>query len=83
LIGTLLRRIGMKLNLTDEQRTGVKVTFSVNKFEAYLPSGALLGKYTSKVKLAAEFRENNITGAMFDGISQRMYLANYGNFNGG
>lgn len=31
-----------KLNLTENERANVVVTFSVNKFHAYLPSGALV-----------------------------------------
>lgn len=67
----------VKLNLTDVQRVNIAVTFEVNKFVAYLPSGALLGKYTSKKAMKAEFSENGIKSSL-DGIAQRKYLANYG-----
>lgn len=68
----------MKLNLTNSERECVTVTFNVNKFEAFLASGALIGKYASKSSMKSEFAENNIR-AKFDGIAQRQYLANYGN----
>lgn len=67
----------MKLNLTDKQRQGVKVTFNVNKFEAHLESGALLGKYSSKSALKKEFKENGIK-ANFYGQAQQKYLRGYG-----
>ena len=70
----------MKLNLTDSERTNVRVTFSVNKFIATCgDSGFNLGAYASKDAMKREFAENGITGAKFDGLAQRMYLAGYGN----
>jgi hypothetical protein len=68
-----------KLNLTEAERNGISVTFEVNKFVAYLPSGALLGKYSSKNAIKAEFRLNNITNAKYHGMAIQKYLENYGN----
>lgn len=71
-----------KLNLTQAERTSVSVTFEVNKFVAYLPSGAVLGKYASKNAIKKDFAFNEITGAKFDGLAQRKYTQNYGNDQG-
>lgn len=63
----------MKLNLTNAERANVSVTFNVNRFEAY-SGDILVGKYFDKAAMKAEFRENEIVGAQFDGIAQRKYL---------
>ena len=63
-----------KLNLTEQERANVSVTYEVNRFVAYLPGGALLGKYATKQAMKSEFKENGIK-AQFDGIAQRKYLS--------
>lgn len=63
------------LNLSDVQRKAVCVTFDVNRFVATV-DGILIGKYYDKAALKADFKANGITGAKFDGIAQRQYMAN-------
>lgn len=63
------------LNLTAADRAGVTVTFSVNRFEAYAANGALLIAASTKAGLKEQLSLNGITGAKFDGIAQRKYLA--------
>ena len=65
------------LNLSDVQRKSVVVTFDVNRFVATLgdSDGVLIGKYYDKAALQSDFKANGITGAKFDGIAQRKYLA--------
>ena len=66
-----------KLNLTDAERGSVTVTFNVNRYEAYLPDGLLVGAYMTKQALRDDFKANGIHGAQFDAMAQRKYLAGY------
>lgn len=63
-----------KLNLTDLERTSVRVTFSVSKFIATCgDSDFVIGRYADKASMKRDFAENGITGASFDAIAQRAY----------
>jgi hypothetical protein len=65
-----------KLNLTDEERGQVTVTFNVNRFEAYCGQHQfLIGAYLTKDALKRDFAFNGIRNAQFDSIAQREYLA--------
>ena len=52
--------IGDTMNLTNEQKQSVKVTFSVNRYEAYTHDGVMIGAYYSKDAMMAEFRKEGI-----------------------
>lgn len=60
------------LNLTDAERN-VTVTFNVNRYEVYIGQMFLTAAYT-KASLKEQIKVNKLS-AIFDGISQRMYLA--------
>jgi hypothetical protein len=63
------------LNITDEDRAGVRVTFNVNRFEVYHRDGWLMTAANDKASLKEQLSANRIKGAMFDGVAQRKYLA--------
>lgn len=65
-------RLLKPLNLTDDDRIGVTVTYSVNRFYVYARKGFLLfGTFDLDV-LNAELEHNKIVDAKFDAIASRM-----------
>lgn len=63
------------LNLTEQDRTGCKITFNVNRFEVYHANGWLMTAASSKVSLKEQLAQNKIKNAVFDGIATRKYMA--------
>ena len=51
------------------------MTFNVNRFEVYHAAGWLMTAAYSKADLKAQLAQNSITGAKFDSVAQRKYLA--------
>lgn len=62
------------LNLTDDDRTGVAITYNVNRFEVYHRNGWLMFAAWDKRELKTLLAANRITGAMCDAIAQRKWL---------
>ena len=67
-----------KLNLTDDQRIGVRVTYNVNRFEVYGAAGSdlagcMLTAAYSKEDLKVQLAENGMVGATFDAIARAKY----------
>ncbi len=65
------------LNITDADRIGIKVTYSVNRFEVYHANGWMMTAAQTKADLKAQLAQNGIKDAMFDGIATRMYLSSH------
>lgn len=63
------------LNLTEQDRTGCKITFNVNRFEVYHANGWLMTAASSKTSLKEQLAQNKIKNAVFDGIATRKYIA--------
>lgn len=67
-----------KLNLTDAERIGCRVTYNVNRFEVYgaadseLADCMLTAAY-SKEDLKAQLAENGLVGVTLDAIAARKY----------
>lgn len=59
------------LNITDEDRQGVQVTFNVNRFEVYHAAGWLMTAADTWPDLVAQLEQNRITGALVDAAAQR------------
>ncbi len=69
----------LKINLDDEQRADIGVSFSLNHFEVYTDKGnVMVGSYYSTSELLQFFRDNGITDARFDYIATCMRLSHYG-----
>jgi len=64
----------MILNLTDEQRNYVKITYSSNRFEVNIgEKDPIRRKYYSVDNMLKEFKENEIEKAEFDDKAHFMY----------
>lgn len=64
----------MKLNLTDEQRNNVKITYDSNIFKVIFgKTGSLSREYDSVEDMMEEFHENKIQSADFDDEAHRMF----------
>lgn len=67
-----------KLNLTDDERIGCRVTYNVNRFEVYGAAGSALAECMltaaySKEDLKTQLAENGLVGATFDAIACAKY----------
>jgi len=69
------RRLGkMILNLTEEQRDSVKITFNSNRFVVNIgKKDPILREYYSMDNMMKEFDENGIEKAEFDDKANFMY----------
>jgi len=64
----------MILNLTDEQRNYVKITYSSNRFEVNIgEKDPIRRKYYSVDNMLKEFKENEIEKAEFDDKAYFMF----------
>ena len=64
----------MILNLTDEQRDYVKITYNSDRFEANIgENDPILREYYSVEAMLQEFEENEIENADFDDQAHNMY----------
>jgi len=64
----------MILNLTDEQRNYVKITYSSNRFEVNIgEKDPIRRKYYSVDNMLKEFKENEIEKAEFDDKAHFMF----------
>jgi hypothetical protein len=64
------------MNLTQEQRSNVIVTFSVNQYFAQTHDGILIGKYFGKDQMMADFSNHGIKSKL-TGSAVRMYRSGY------
>jgi len=64
----------MKLNLTEEQRNYVKITYNSNRFAVNIgEKDPVLREYYSVDNMMKEFKENGIEKAEFDDKAHFMY----------
>jgi hypothetical protein len=64
----------MKLNLTEEQRNNVKITYDSDLFKVYFgKTGSLSREYGSVDDMMEEFHENKIQRADFDEEAHRVF----------
>jgi len=64
------------LKMSDDDRIGCSVTYSVNQFLVHHKDGYLLTSARDKDELETQLEINKIENAAFDLIASRMYFAN-------